>query len=105
MGVTSTNLSNTHFLGKRCIRTISTSSELEAVLIYTNPNQHKGLITKQNKGKSGVYRWVHKDSGKSYRGSCLYWRAVALPFSTLNKEEIKNQSSLSLTPAVIYSDA
>lgn len=56
IGVTSTNLSNTHFLGKRCIRTISTSSELEAVLIYTNPNQHKGLITKQNKGKSGVYR-------------------------------------------------
>ena len=30
---------------------------------------HKGLIAKQNKGKSGIYRWVHKDSGKSYVGS------------------------------------
>jgi group I intron endonuclease len=27
------------------------------------------LIIKQNKGKSGVYRWVNKDSGKSYVGS------------------------------------
>jgi len=50
------NLSNTHFTGKRYIRTISTSSELEPVLIYTNPDEHKGLIAKQNKGKSGVYR-------------------------------------------------
>jgi group I intron endonuclease len=27
------------------------------------------LIAKQNKGKSGVYRLVQKDSGKSYIGS------------------------------------
>lgn len=55
--LTSTNLSNTHFKWERNIRTISTSSsELEPVLIYTNPDEHKGLIAKQNKGKSGVYR-------------------------------------------------
>lgn len=47
----------------------TSSSELEPVVIYTNPDEHKGLIVKQNKGKSGVYRWVHKDSGKSYVGS------------------------------------
>ena len=63
------NLSNTHFTGKIFIRTISTSFELEPILIYTNPDEYKGLIVKQNKGKSGVYRWVHKDSGKSYIGS------------------------------------
>lgn len=40
---------------KRYIRTMSTTS-CEPVLIYTNPDEHKGLITKQNKGKSGVYR-------------------------------------------------
>ena len=68
--LTSTNLSNTHFKWETNIRNISTSSsELEPVLIYTNPDEHKGLIAKQNKGKSGVYRWVHKDSGKSYVGS------------------------------------
>ncbi len=67
IGPTSINLSNTHFTGKRYIRAMSTLSE--PVLIYTNPDEHKGLIAKQNKGKSGVYRWVHKDSGKSYIGS------------------------------------
>ena len=57
MGLISTHLSNTYFKGVRNIRTISTSSfELEPVLIYTNPDEHKGLIAKQNKGKSGVYR-------------------------------------------------
>ena len=68
--LTLTNLSNTHFKLGINIRTISTSSsELTPVLIYTNPNDYKGLIAKQNKGKSGIYRWVHKDSGKSYIGS------------------------------------
>jgi hypothetical protein len=35
---------------------MSTSTSPEPVLIYTNPDEHKGLIAKQNKGKSGVYR-------------------------------------------------
>ena len=56
MGLTSTFISNTHFIGKRCLSTISTPSEIEPVLIYTNPDEHKGLIAKQNTGKSGVYR-------------------------------------------------
>lgn len=65
IGLRPINLSNTHFTRisllhmlsrKRYIRTISTSSEPEPVLIYTNPEGHKGLIAKQNKGKSGVYR-------------------------------------------------
>ena len=56
IGLTSTNLSNTHFKWEINIRTMSTSSEFEPVLIYTNPDKHKGLIAKQNKGKSGVYR-------------------------------------------------
>jgi len=49
---------SSHFTTKICKRTISTSSqdEPEPVLIYTSPDEHKGLIIKQNKGKSGVYR-------------------------------------------------
>lgn len=69
IGLTPINLSNTHFTGKNHIRNIATSSEFEPVVIYTNPDAHKGLILKQNKGKSGVYRWIQKDSGKSYIGS------------------------------------
>lgn len=68
IGLRSISLSNT---GKRYIRSMSTSTSYEPVLIYTNPGEHIGLILKQNKGKSGVYRWVHKDSGKSYIGSSI----------------------------------
>jgi hypothetical protein len=57
IGLRSNNLTNMHFKKEINIRTISTSSsELEPVLIYTNPDEHKGLIATQNKGKSGVYR-------------------------------------------------
>lgn len=70
IGLTSTN---THFTGKRYISIISISSELEPVLIYTNPDEHKGLIAKQNKNKSGVYRWVHKDSVKAMLVLLLSW--------------------------------
>ena len=57
IGFTSTNLNNMHFKGEINIRTMSTSSsELEPVVIYSNPDEHKGLIAKQNKGKSGIYR-------------------------------------------------
>lgn len=78
-GLTWTNLSNIQYsvavakLGSnKLIRNISTlcgATEFEPVLIYNNPDEHKGLIAKQNKGKSGVYRWVNKSSGKSYVGS------------------------------------
>lgn len=48
IGLTLTNLSNMHFKGEINIRTMTTSSsELEPVLIYTNPDEHKGLIAKQ----------------------------------------------------------
>lgn len=47
IGISSTNLSNTHFKGEINIRAMSTSSsELEPVVIYTNPDEHKGLIAK-----------------------------------------------------------
>lgn len=104
MDLTSTFISNTPFIGKRCLSYTATSSEIEPVIIYTNPDEHKGLIAKQNKGKSGIYRWVNKDSGKSYVGSSYICRVLGRPFSTLNKE-IKNESSESLIPTVIYSDA
>ena len=48
---------------------------------YCNPEIQKAQILNENKGKSGVYRWTNKESGKSYVGSavdlskrlCLYY--------------------------------
>lgn len=39
------------------------------VKVYDNTDTQKGSIIDDNKGKSGVYRWVNKESGKSYVGS------------------------------------
>jgi group I intron endonuclease len=39
------------------------------VKIYANADIQKMQILKENKGKSGVYRWVNKETGKSYVGS------------------------------------
>ena len=56
VGLTPVNFSNTHLTVKKYIRTISSLSEYEPVLVYNSLYEHKGLIIKQNKGKSGVYR-------------------------------------------------
>ncbi len=38
-------------------------SAITPIIIYKNPDLDKLVIIKDNKGKSGVYRWVNKDSG------------------------------------------
>lgn len=38
------------------------------IVIYNNPDKDKDSVVKENKGKSGIYRWVHIESGKSYVG-------------------------------------
>lgn len=54
-------------------RTMSTkpSSKLVPVRIYINPDKDKELIVNENKGRTGIYRWVHIESGKSYIGSSV----------------------------------
>ena len=39
------------------------------ILSYSNADTQKLQILKENKGKSGVYRWVNKETGGSYVGS------------------------------------
>uniref|UniRef100_UPI0030E2B6C2 hypothetical protein n=1 Tax=Dematophora necatrix TaxID=2751867 RepID=UPI0030E2B6C2 len=52
-----------------CKRTMSTSSKIEPVKVYLEPDKEKELIVNGNKGRTGIYRWVLKESGKSYIGS------------------------------------
>lgn len=104
IGFTLIYLNNINFTPKKSIRNFSTSSEPNPVLTY-NPDMDKILVIKQNKRKSGIYRWVHKDSGKSYIGSKFI--SGARSFSTLNKEDSTNQLKESLVPVpvVVYLDA
>ena len=44
---------------------------LTPIVVYINADQDKLKILKENAGKSGVYRWVNKDTGKCYIGSSV----------------------------------
>jgi hypothetical protein len=35
-------------------------------------NKCKSSISNYNKGKTGIYKWTNKQSGKSYIGSAIY---------------------------------
>lgn len=41
------------------------------LIIYINADKEKAIAIKSNRNKSGVYRWTHKKSGKSYIGSAV----------------------------------
>lgn len=60
------------FFSPECFLT-STSGFLSMVPVvcYSNADTQKVLILKENKGKSGVYRWVNLENGKSYIGSSV----------------------------------
>jgi len=42
---------------------------VSAVVVYTNPAEQKQSIIRDNKLKSGVYRWTNNINGNSYIGS------------------------------------
>ena len=48
---------------------MATSSKKTFVRVYDNPDKEKESIVNENKGRTGIYRWVHIKSGKSYIGS------------------------------------
>lgn len=45
---------------------MSTSSRLEPVKVYLNPDKEKESIVRDNQNRTGIYRWIHIESGKSY---------------------------------------
>jgi len=69
---------------------MSHSSEQLPVKVYINAckARDKELIINENKGRTGIYRWVakqHIESGKSYIGSSVF--SVTRSYSTLNKKD------------------
>nr|YP_009160660.1 GIY-YIG endonuclease [Hirsutella minnesotensis]AKR17989.1 GIY-YIG endonuclease [Hirsutella minnesotensis] len=41
------------------------------VLIYDNPDENKSIVVKENRKKTGVYSWIHKETGRRYVGSSV----------------------------------
>jgi hypothetical protein len=56
----------------------SINSDIIPVKLYSNASIQKQDILKENKGLSGIYRWVNNENGKSYIGSAvnLYARFI-----------------------------
>lgn len=49
----------------------SMSSSVVPIISYFNADTKKDAAIKQNKGKSGIYRWTNKVNNKTYIGSSI----------------------------------
>jgi group I intron endonuclease len=56
---------------KKLLKPMSNPGSITPVAIYSNADKQKLLVFKENKGKSGIYRWTNLLSGKSYIGSSV----------------------------------
>ncbi len=47
------------------------STNTDKAIIYTNADVDKVKIFSDNRNKSGIYRWLNNNNGKSYIGSSV----------------------------------
>uniref|UniRef100_UPI0022FD6757 hypothetical protein n=1 Tax=Drechslerella dactyloides TaxID=74499 RepID=UPI0022FD6757 len=67
--------------------------------IYANAYTDKLLILKENKGKSGIYRWINKESGKSYIGSSINLSRRLLEY--FNTNYLLTKSNMAICKALL----
>lgn len=80
---------------KRYISSNKAASSFIPTCSYPNADLQKINICKDNKDKTGIYRWTHLVSGKSYIGSSVNLKRRFLDYyniSYLERETIKNNS-------------
>jgi hypothetical protein len=82
--------------------TKSGANNIKPAVIYTNSDTMRLQILKDNKFKSGIYRWVNQETGESYIGSAtnLYQRFYFY-YSQLNIEEVLNRSKSHILKAIL----
>lgn len=56
------------------MKTIKNNLNIIPVVSYNNAEINKFIIYRENKGKSGIYRWTNLINGKSYVGSSICLR-------------------------------
>lgn len=89
-------------LGFRYYSTKNGINNIKPAVIYTNSDTLKLQILKENKVKSGIYRWVNQETGESYVGSAtnLYQR-FQFYYSLLNIQEVLNRSKSRILNAIL----
>ena len=65
-------------------------------MIYNNADTMKLYILKDNKGKAGIYPWIHVDSGKSYVASPIDLKERIAKYFSVNfmLKELEDSESL-----------
>ncbi|BDC33828.1 hypothetical protein EMPS_mp15 (mitochondrion) [Entomortierella parvispora] len=67
------------------------------IVFYDNTNTDKSRILSENKGKTGIYQWTHKESGKIYIGSAVDLSScLSKYYSPLNLKRLDNYISRAL---------
>ena len=78
------------------VRNYSSNSLVVPVKIYANADIQKSQILRENKGKSGVYRWVNLKNGKSYIGSSVTLPKRLGKYSTISFLESTTKKARSI---------
>jgi len=76
------------------------NNELVPVAVYENSDLQKVDIIKENRGKSGVYRWVNKTNGKTYVGSSVDLSKRLLQYYS-EKYLTRNSESMIICNAIL----
>lgn len=66
---------------------------------YSNADTFKAIILSDNKGKSGIYRWVNNNNNKSYVGSAVDLKERFLNYFNIN--HLIDNSSMLINRALI----
>lgn len=81
----------------------SESNNKKSVIpLATYAYEDKGLAIKENRGKSGVYRWVNTLTGETYIGSAVSLsKRFSVYFSTKSVNEVLNRSKSKILSALL----
>ena len=77
------------------------STGIIPIVTYANANNDRFLIYKENRNKSGVYRWVNKINGKSYIGSSISLNNRLIIYYSLNSLTLKIKGSIIIYRALL----
>ncbi len=81
------------------IRYYSTNSEINSVKYYEDPYSMKSLIIKENKNKSGIYKWTNKLTNGIYIGQSINLSNRFIRY--FNFSYLNNRNTLVINRALI----
>lgn len=77
------------------------SKRIIPIVTYVNADTNKFIICKENRNKSGVYRWVNKINGKSYISSSISLNNRLIIYYSLNSLTFKVKGSIIIYRALL----